>query len=165
MRSLYILFALLLTGLLASGCATVFTGTHDEVTIRSEPEGALIYIDGLEEGRTPATLDIKRPGVTNTEVTLRLEGYEPRTFVLRKEFNAVSVVNLACVICWAVDVATGSITKYRRSGYDIELVPEDHAYRLDDLPRDEQGRYVVPMHGDQTVVKDLPHGLSLVFLK
>ena len=165
MRSLYMLSALLLTGLLVSGCATVFTGTYDEVTIRSEPEGALIYIDGLEEGRTPATLDIKRPGVSKTEVTLRLDGYEPRTFVLQKEFNAVSVVNLACVICWAVDVATGSVTKYRPQGYDIELVPDDQAYQMDDLLRDEQGRYIVPMHGDQAVVKDLPRGLNLVFLK
>ena len=165
MRSLYLLSALLLTVVLVSGCATVFTGTHDEVTIRSEPEGALIFIDGLEEGTTPATLDIKRPGITDTEVTLRLDGYEPRRFVLRKAFNAVSVINLACVLCWAVDVATGSITKYRPSGYDVELVPEDQAYRLDDLHRDAQGRYVIPTQGDQAVVKDLPYGLSLVFLK
>lgn len=165
MRSLYCLFALLLTGMLASGCATVFTGTYDEVTIRSEPEGALIYIDGLEEGRTPATLDIKRPGLSKTEVTLRLDGYEPRTFVLRSEFNTVSVINLACILCWAVDVATGAVTQYRPHGYDIELVPDEQAYRMDDLPRDEQGRYVVPIHGDQAVVKDLPHGLRLVFVK
>jgi hypothetical protein len=85
MRSLYKLGVLLLVGVLGAGCATVFTGTHDEVMIRSEPEGALVYIDGLEEGQTPATLDIKRPGVTNTEVTLRLDGYEPQPFVLRNE--------------------------------------------------------------------------------
>ncbi len=165
MRTLYILSALLLAVVLVSGCATVFTGTYDEVTIRSEPEGALIFIDGLEEGTTPATLDVKRPGITDTEVTLRLDGFEDRTFVLRKEFNAVSVINLACVLCWAVDVATGSVTKYRPVGYDIELEPEDQAYRLDDLPRDAQGRYVIPVQGDHAVVKDLPHGLSLVFLK
>ena len=164
MRSLYILLVLALAGLVASGCATVFTGTHDEVTIRSEPDGAIIYIDGLEEGVTPATIDIKRPGITNTEVTLRLDGYEPRTFVLRKEFNAVSVINLACVLCWAVDVATGSVTKYRPQGYDVELEPDRQAYHMNDLPRDEQGRYLVPTQGDQALV-NLPHGLSLVFLK
>ena len=164
MRSLYILFMLVLAGLIGAGCATVFTGTHDEVTIRSEPEGAIIYIDGLEEGVTPATIDIKRPGITNTEVTLRLDGYEPRTFVLRKEFNAVSVINLACVLCWAVDVATGSVTKYRPQGYDVELEPDRQAYHMNDLPRDEQGRYLVPTQGDQARV-NLPHGLSLVFLK
>ena len=85
--------------------------------------------------------------------------------MLRKEFNAVSVINLACVLCWAVDVATGSVTRYRPQGYDVELVPDDQAYRMDDLQRDEQGRYVVPIDGNQAVIKDLPHGLSLVFLK
>ena len=165
MRSLNILLAVLLVGVFTPGCATVFPGTYDEVTIRSEPEGALIYIDGLEEGRTPATLDIKRPGIGKTEVTLRLDGYEPRTFVLRSAFNAVSVVNLACVLCWAVDVATGSVTKYRPQGYDIELAPEGQAYQMDDLPRDAQGRYIVPIEGDQALVNDVSLGLSLVFLK
>ncbi len=162
MRALNIFLMLLLVGVSASGCATIFTGTHDEVTIRSEPEGATIYIDGLEEGQTPATLDIKRPGVTKTEVTLRLDGYEPTTFVLRKEFNAVSVINLACVLCWAVDVATGAVTKYRPSGYDVELDPEGRAYRMNDLPRDEQGRYLLPEEGEQALI-NLPQGLSLVF--
>lgn len=164
MRSLSILFVFLFIGLSVSGCATVFTGTHDEVTIRSEPEGATIYVDGLEEGVTPATLDIKRPGVTKTEVTLQLDGYEPTTFVLRKEFNAVSVINLACVLCWAVDVATGSITKYRPSGYDIALDPDGQAYLMDDLLRDEDGRYLIPDEGEQALI-NMPQGLSLVFFK
>ena len=165
MRSLNILLAVLLAGVFTSGCATIFTGSYDEVSIRSEPEGAVIYIDGLEGGRTPDTIYIKKPGLGKTEVTLRLDGYEPRTFVLRKEFNAISVINLACVVCWIVDVATGAVTNYNPQGYDIELTPEEEAYHLDDLPRDEQGRYVVPVHGEQAVVKDESLGLSLVFLK
>ena len=30
---------------------------------------------------------------------------------------------------------------------------------------DAEGRYIVPMQGDQAVVTDLPHGLSLLFFK
>lgn len=165
MRALTILLIAVAAGLLGSGCATVFTGTYDEVTIRSEPEGALILIDGLEEGYTPATLELKRPGIGDREVTLQLDGYEERTFALRKEFNAVSVINLACILCWAVDVATGAVTKYRPQGYDIELIPDNQAYRLDELERDAHGRYVVPQAEEPVVVTDLPRGLRLVFLK
>ena len=97
MRSVLILGTLLMAGLLFAGCATLFTGTYDEVEIRSEPEGALIFIDGLEEGRTPAYLDIKRPGIGDTEVELRLDDYETRTFVLRKEFNTICARRLFAV--------------------------------------------------------------------
>ena len=165
MRSVPILGILLGAGLLFAGCATVFTGTYDEVEIRSEPDGALIFIDGVEEGRTPAYLDIKRPGFGETEVELRLEGYEPRTFVLRKEFNGVSVINLTCLICWAIDVATGSVTKYKPLGYDVELDVEGEAYRMEDLPQDEQGRYVIVLEKTDIVVDDPTHGLHLVFRK
>ncbi len=165
MRSLFTLSALLLSSLFFAGCATIFTGTHDEVIIRSDPEGARIFIDGVEEGLTPATIDVKRPGIGDTEVELRLEGYEPRTFILRKEFNAVSVINLDNPIAWAIDIATGAITKYKPMGYDIELDPEGQAYRMEELPQDEQGRYVVPLEKSRVVVTDLTHGLYLVFRK
>ena len=165
MRSLSILGTLLIAGLLFAGCATVFTGTYDEVEIRSEPEGARIFVDGVEEGRTPAYLDIKRPGFGETEVELRLDGYQTRTFVLRKEFNGVSAINLTCLLCWAVDVATGSITKYKPMGYDIELDTEGQAYRMEELPQDDQGRYVVSLTKTDVVVNDPDHGLHLVFRK
>ena len=163
MRSVPILGTLLMAGLLFAGCATLFTGTYDEVVIRSEPEGARIFIDGLEEGRTPAYLDIKRPGIGDTEVELRLDGYETYTFVLRKEFNAVSAINLTCLICWAIDLATGAVTKYKPLGYDVELDAEGQAYRMDELPQDEQGRYIVSLKEKKVVVTDPTRGLYLVF--
>ena len=163
MRSVPILGTLLMAGLLLAGCATVLTGTYDEVVIRSEPEGARIFIDGLEEGRTPAYLDIRRPGIGETEVELRLDGYETRTFVLRKEFNTFSVINLNNPIGWAIDFATGAITKYKPMGYDIELDAEGQVYRLEELPQDEQGRYIVSLKENNVVVTDPTRGLHLVF--
>lgn len=165
MRSLVALAVLFCGGVFFAGCATLFTGTYDEVVIRSEPEGARVFIDGLEEGRTPAYLDIKRPGIGDTEVELRLEGYEPQTFVLRKEFNAVSAINLTCLLCWAIDVATGAVTKYKPLGYDVDLDADGQAYRMDALPQDAEGRYVVTLEKADVVVTDPAHGLHLVFRK
>ena len=46
-----------LAALALSGCATIFTGTHDDVYFDSEPAGAEIFIDGLYMG-VPAVLGV-----------------------------------------------------------------------------------------------------------
>lgn len=45
-----------------------------EWTIRSEPEGAVVYVSNVEVGRTPVTIDFTWYG--DYEVTLRKDGYE-----------------------------------------------------------------------------------------
>ncbi len=53
------------------------------VSIRSEPPGARIVLNGKETGkRTPATLDGLEPGVEHT-LGLLLDGYEPRSVRVR----------------------------------------------------------------------------------
>lgn len=102
------------------GCATVFTGTSDRIAFETKPSGAKVYIDGLEEGVTPTSVRVKR-NLSEIEVQLRLEGYEPETFHLKKTFNFVSVLNLCDPLGWAIDIATGAILKYKPKGYLIDL--------------------------------------------
>lgn len=123
-RTLTALLCFFTVGVLSSGCATIFSGTSDRITIESEPPGAKIRIDGLDRGRTPATIKVKRPGLAVNVVTLLLDGYENRTFVLQKRFNAVSVLNLVCPLCWLIDVATGAVFKDDLRMYEIELDPK-----------------------------------------
>lgn len=55
--------------------ATILTGCVErEWTLRSEPEGAVVWVSGVEKGRTPVTFDFTWYG--NYEVILRKEGYE-----------------------------------------------------------------------------------------
>ena len=79
-----------------TSCATIFTGTTDDVYINSNPSGAEIYIDGLKVGKTPATLTIKRPGLSDKEVVLKLDGYERRTFILKKSFLIYAKNKIIC---------------------------------------------------------------------
>lgn len=51
------------------GCATKRT-----ITINTEPEGALVYLNDQEVGRTPLTRDFTRYGTY--DVQIRKEGYE-----------------------------------------------------------------------------------------
>ncbi|MFV0392699.1 MAG: PEGA domain-containing protein [Paludibacteraceae bacterium] len=111
---------LVATTLLMTSCATIFTGTKDRITFNSTPEGATIYIDGIEQCKTPCTMQVKR-SISDTDVEFKLGGYETRLITLSKEFNVVSVINLGNLLGWAIDAATGSVMKYDRKSYDITL--------------------------------------------
>jgi hypothetical protein len=141
------------------GCATVFSGTRENVVINSNPSGALILVDGLEMGTTPATVPLSRPGLGGGKtVTLRLDGYADRSFALQSTFNAVSLVNLLFWPGFIVDALTGAITRYDPSAYSVTMEQErvgmathlgvDHVVFLNELASDITGQYIVPDGGD-----------------
>jgi hypothetical protein len=152
---------LLASILLITGCATLFTGTSDDIYINSNPQGAEIFIDGLKVGKTPATVTVKRPGFSDKEVVLKLDGYERRIFILKKSFNAVAILNLGSLVGWIIDFATGSIFKYDPKSYEIDLEPK--TYNIEDLPRDVLGRIVIPNENEPVLVVDSETGLKLLF--
>lgn len=165
-RTAATLFALLIAGTILPGCATIFTGTHDDVTFNSEPEGARVFIDGIERGRTPTTIGVSRSAFNDTEVTLRMDGYEDRTFLLDKSFNAVSILNLFGLLGWAVDFATGAVMKYDPKGYDITLDRTSSAHNLDSLEKDARGAYQLPAStAPSVIIHDAENGLTLLFEK
>lgn len=105
---------------LFSSCATLFTGTRDKITFNTTPAGAIIYIDGVEQCKTPCTMDVKR-SLNYTDVEFKLDGYETRLITLSKELNLVSIINLGNLFGWGIDALSGAILKYDRKSYDITL--------------------------------------------
>jgi hypothetical protein len=103
-----------------SGCATILTGTKDRITFNTTPSGVTIYKDGVEQCKTPCTLNVRR-SFDDTDLELKLEGYETRLITLDKEFNVVSVLNLGNLFGWAIDAVSGAVMKYDRKAYDITL--------------------------------------------
>lgn len=63
-----IVLALLFSLLLAGGCV------RRSLTVRSDPPGALVYLNGVEVGRTPMTRDFTWYGTY--DLVLRKAGYE-----------------------------------------------------------------------------------------
>ncbi|MBQ3246482.1 MAG: hypothetical protein IJB08_00420 [Alistipes sp.] len=51
--------------------------------------------------------------------------YKTETLVIDKKFNPVSIINLCEVLGWAIDAATGAITKPDNSYYQIEMKKSD----------------------------------------
>jgi len=157
-----ILMMIVFTAFVFTSCATILSGTSDEITFNSDPGGADIMLDGLKLGKTPATVSIKRPGLGNKEVTLKLDGYEDRTFMLQKEFNVMAICNLGGIPGWVIDILTGAVMKYSKKNYDLDLDPK--AFNLNELEKDQLGRYIVPdIYKRSVIVYDEINDLKIHF--
>ncbi|TCD19863.1 PEGA domain-containing protein [Pedobacter psychrodurus] len=106
--------------LLLSSCATIFTGTTQTVQINSNPPAATIEVDGVKTGVTPMAVTLKK-GFTGQTISLKLDGYETKTFHPQTTFNAVSVVNFLFIPGFIVDAATGAMMKYDPKVYEFTL--------------------------------------------
>jgi hypothetical protein len=105
------LFCSALFLLVSTGCATIFTGTEDEIYFNSKPEGAVIYIDGIRICQTPCSADIDR-SVKQKLGEARLKGYSTRVFELDTDFNLASILNFTNVLFWGIDFVTGAVVKH-----------------------------------------------------
>ena len=157
-----VLMMVVFTAFIFTSCATILSGTSDDITFNSDPSGAAIMLDGLKVGKTPATVSIKRPGFGNKEITLKLDGYEDRTFMLQKGFNTMAICNLASWPGWVIDIVTGTIMKYSKTNYSVDLDPK--AFNLNELEKDQLGRYIVPDVLNRSVlVYDEEMGVEIYF--
>ena len=114
---------------LMTGCATIFTGTKDNIAFNSTPSGATIYKDGIEICTTPCNYSMKR-SISDTEVEFKLDGYETRLITLDKELNLVSIINLGNLLGWGIDAVSGAVLKYDKKSYDLTLAKEKSASLL-----------------------------------
>lgn len=119
-KSLIIMSLLLVASISFTSCSTLFTGTKDRITFNTNPPGARVYINGIEQGVTPLTMKVKR-SLNDTDAEFKLDGYETRLITLSKGFNVVSVINLGNLLGWGIDALSGSIMKYDQRSYDITL--------------------------------------------
>ena len=55
MKKIIILFTIVIS-VVINGCATILTGSTDKLSFDSDPDGATILMDGIDIGKTPATI-------------------------------------------------------------------------------------------------------------
>lgn len=108
---------------LFTSCATIFTGTKDRISFTTNPAGATVYIDGIEQCKTPCSTGVKRK-LGNNDVEFKLDGYDARIITLSKEFNIISVINLTNLLGWGIDALSGAMMQYDKKAYDIELTKD-----------------------------------------
>jgi hypothetical protein len=69
------------SGSAGSGTAHGTVSDTTEIGVASSPQGARIYVDGVDTGKiTPAKLDVPHRSHGSIAISLRLKGYEPFTF-------------------------------------------------------------------------------------
>lgn len=109
-----ILKSILLTSvILLSSCATIISGSRQNVEINSEPSSAKVFINEIEIGNTPVQQNLKR----NQEysLVLKLDGYETYETKLERKFNAWYIGNIAFggLIGIIIDPITGAMHKLK----------------------------------------------------
>ncbi len=114
------LFIISIALLVFTGCASIFTGTTQTVQVNSMPSGANVSVGGLDRGKTPLPVVLKK-GSSGQCVTLKLPGYQENTFQPQTAFNPVAILNLWGILGWGIDAATGALWKYDPTFYNIQL--------------------------------------------
>lgn len=82
----------ILVGCLLSGCATIVTGTFQEVGIDTVPSGAEVFVNGDSVGLTPVTVDLDQD--TDPYIVLKKAGYSDTRVKLKKGANGWLVLNV-----------------------------------------------------------------------
>lgn len=114
------LLLVLLAGLLfGAGC------THD-VTIKSKPPGARIFVDGVDQGETPVVLEESAGFFEEKRVRVEKEGYQPiETVIVQAEPRWGCVAPSLCLAPFTFGLSCFGLmwaTKYAEE-YEIVLDP------------------------------------------
>jgi len=113
-----------LVSLMASGCATVISGTTQTLTFNSEPSGAEVYLDGARVGTTPVSLSVKKN--KKDSVMIQKEGYKAVSRDITKSYDPVTILS----IFWdysTTDMISGAAFEYEPNSYFVELVKDEES--------------------------------------
>ncbi len=128
MRSSLVLFASLLA---LSGCAAIFDGTSQNITVNTNPPGAQCeftrqgaVIASIESTPASATVQKSKHDLT---VTCSKDGFAPGTYLNHSGVAGAAVADvlggvLTGGVAWAIDSGTGADNKYD-SVVNISLSP------------------------------------------
>lgn len=114
---------LVITVLMAYGCATIIHRTKQTVFLQSDPPGATATIDGTITVQTPASLKLKRG--KNHHITFEKDGYKEMSVVIDREVSGWVFGNLVLggLIGLAVDFSDGAAYKLEPDSVTVTLEP------------------------------------------
>ena len=104
-------------------CASIISGSDQEVRIMSEPAGAKVRINGILRGKTPAVIDLERK--RRHDIQIEHEGFETSIQSTRRGFNWWFVGNVIFggLIGMIMDFANGSVYKIKPDEIHATLDP------------------------------------------
>lgn len=95
--------------LMLTSCATIVSGSKQNISFNSTPSNASIFINEVEVGKTPFQTKLERK--KEHSVVIKLDGYKPYETKLTKKFNTWYLGNIIFggLIGLVVDPITGAI--------------------------------------------------------
>ncbi|WP_323751422.1 PEGA domain-containing protein [Marinobacter sp.] len=134
MKSLLLLTLSILVSL-ASGCASIVTGTDQNLTFNSEPEDATVTVSGRVLGKTPLTVLVDKG--TNQSITFEKEGYKTHTAQLSTTTNPWFFGNVVFggLVGSTTDGVSGAIHEFSPDQYFVTLTPDSPTGLSSSRPR------------------------------
>ena len=119
MKKIYLITASLL--ILLTSCASILTGSSRSVLFESDPSGALVFVNGMEQGTTPTTIKVE----ADDRVDFRLDNYRERVVIMDSDFNLVAILNATNILGWGIDAFTGSLKRVNTQYVKVDLEESD----------------------------------------
>jgi hypothetical protein len=125
------LFVVMCISHLGQGCATIVSGTSDNINITSSPASARFRVKSMKSdmellsGNTPSVINLSRKN--EYRVVIDLPGYKEKVVPITQEFNGWFIGNLLCggLIGGVIDLVTGAIWTLEPTSISINM---DKAY-------------------------------------
>ncbi len=123
MRTLALLSCLIFLFVL-EGCASIVSGTKQEMSFQSNPDDVTVTVTGRVLGKTPLTVTIDKK--SDQSVIFTKEGYKPMTMQLTTTLDPWFWGNIVLggFIGSTVDGLSGAVHQYSPSQYFVSLQPE-----------------------------------------
>ncbi len=109
--------------LFLGGCATIVKDDNQPVAFSSDPQGAIIAINGVPRGTTPTTIMVQRTRKKQM-IEITKDGYQAVQFPLGKHIAGMTFGNIIFggIIGLGVDYASGKGANYQDSVM-VKLLP------------------------------------------
>ncbi|MES1946133.1 hypothetical protein C84B14_02266 [Salinisphaera sp. C84B14] len=130
---------------LSSGCATIASGTDQNVSFDSEPEGATVRVAGKVIGQTPVSARLDKKD--DQTVSFEMDGYRTVSQSMTTKTDPWFFGNILIggLFGSTTDFASGAVYEYSPDQYFVTLPPNDNAGVLDRKQSIE--RFVVVSYG------------------
>lgn len=105
------------------GCATIISGSTQEVTFQSEPEGATVKVNGRPLGKTPITIQLDKK--SDQSLTFELDGYKTISTTLSTSLDPWFWGNIVIggLIGSTTDGISGAVYQYSPNQYFVSMHP------------------------------------------
>lgn len=119
-------------GLSIGGCATIMDGGDQDISFSSNPDNAVVSINGQQVGRTPVEVNWDR-GSDDLEVEFSADDHETYRATIDSDLNMMFLGNIITggPLGTTIDFVTGAMWEYSPGNYRAELAPMSAEKRED----------------------------------